>query len=319
MLPRVTRTMSSATPDPDVNSLADIQDCTDQLTRVEDKVLQSILFRLEQEFDLRKRNRDRAPCDRVFGVYTRFIYERYADAGMASRAALFSASTLIPAVLDLEARKGCEFHKGGLFYDTALAFLISGDEARFEYYLAMADEEDYLTHAVEGKARERGMHNRKLGTLTSQTIQASVFFAVQVANGSTLSAVCPVATLLGGPLTGAKVDTWRANLDVFHHAELFRTLNEFRVFCGDDVAYYTRVRDNPYVMLRLGKVHAFLRAVAPFRDGLLVACECMHCWYWLADTCRDQNIKFPTLPERSVAPVGMVRGYGWLCQGRNRP
>jgi transposase len=36
----------------------------------------------------------------------------------------------------------------------------------------------------------------------------------------------------------------------------------------------------------------FLRAVAPFRDGLLVACECMHCWYWLADTCRDQNIAF---------------------------
>jgi transposase len=37
---------------------------------------------------------------------------------------------------------------------------------------------------------------------------------------------------------------------------------------------------------------SFLRAVAPFRDGLLVACECMHCWYWLADTCRDQNIPF---------------------------
>ena len=37
---------------------------------------------------------------------------------------------------------------------------------------------------------------------------------------------------------------------------------------------------------------AFLRAVAPFRDGLLVACECMHCWYWLADTCRDQHIAF---------------------------
>jgi transposase len=36
----------------------------------------------------------------------------------------------------------------------------------------------------------------------------------------------------------------------------------------------------------------FLRAVAPFRDGLLVACECMHCWYWLADTCRDQGIAF---------------------------
>src|SRR5262245_25339225 len=37
---------------------------------------------------------------------------------------------------------------------------------------------------------------------------------------------------------------------------------------------------------------AFLAAVAPFRDGLLVACECLHCWYWLADTCRDQAIAF---------------------------
>ncbi|HEX7200925.1 MAG TPA: IS110 family transposase, partial [Dongiaceae bacterium] len=37
---------------------------------------------------------------------------------------------------------------------------------------------------------------------------------------------------------------------------------------------------------------AFLRAIAPFREGLLVACECMHCWYWLADTCREHNIAF---------------------------
>ena len=36
----------------------------------------------------------------------------------------------------------------------------------------------------------------------------------------------------------------------------------------------------------------FLRAVQPFRDGLLVACECVHCWYWLADTCRDHHIPF---------------------------
>src|SRR5262249_5120242 len=36
----------------------------------------------------------------------------------------------------------------------------------------------------------------------------------------------------------------------------------------------------------------FLRAVAPFRDGLLVACECVHCWYWLADTCRAHGIAF---------------------------
>ena len=36
----------------------------------------------------------------------------------------------------------------------------------------------------------------------------------------------------------------------------------------------------------------FLKAVAPFRDGLPVGCECMHCWYWLADTCRDEDIAF---------------------------
>jgi transposase len=40
------------------------------------------------------------------------------------------------------------------------------------------------------------------------------------------------------------------------------------------------------------KPETFLRAVAPFRPGLLVACECMHCWYWLADTCRDHDIPF---------------------------
>jgi transposase len=36
----------------------------------------------------------------------------------------------------------------------------------------------------------------------------------------------------------------------------------------------------------------FLKAVQPFRDGLVVGCECMPCWYWLADTCRDEGIPF---------------------------
>jgi transposase len=36
----------------------------------------------------------------------------------------------------------------------------------------------------------------------------------------------------------------------------------------------------------------FLRAVEPFRDGLVVGCACMPCWYWLADTCRDAKIAF---------------------------
>jgi transposase len=37
---------------------------------------------------------------------------------------------------------------------------------------------------------------------------------------------------------------------------------------------------------------AFLRAVASFRDGLVVACECMFAWYWLADLCEQQQIPF---------------------------
>jgi hypothetical protein len=35
----------------------------------------------------------------------------------------------------------------------------------------------------------------------------------------------------------------------------------------------------------------FLRSVPPFRDGLVVGCECVHCWYWLADTCHDEGIR----------------------------
>jgi transposase len=37
---------------------------------------------------------------------------------------------------------------------------------------------------------------------------------------------------------------------------------------------------------------AFLEAIAPFRQGLVVACECLFCWYWLADLCAQENIAF---------------------------
>lgn len=36
----------------------------------------------------------------------------------------------------------------------------------------------------------------------------------------------------------------------------------------------------------------FLQALKPFRPSILVGCECMHTWYWLADTCRDEHIPF---------------------------
>jgi transposase len=36
----------------------------------------------------------------------------------------------------------------------------------------------------------------------------------------------------------------------------------------------------------------FLEAVKPFRKNLVVGCECMFAWYWLADLCEDQTIAF---------------------------
>src|SRR5919205_4526313 len=36
----------------------------------------------------------------------------------------------------------------------------------------------------------------------------------------------------------------------------------------------------------------FLKAVAPYRDGLVVAVECIFTWYWLADLCSQQGIAF---------------------------
>jgi transposase len=37
---------------------------------------------------------------------------------------------------------------------------------------------------------------------------------------------------------------------------------------------------------------AFLAAVAPFRDDLIVGVECMFGWYWLADRCEKEKIPF---------------------------
>ncbi len=36
----------------------------------------------------------------------------------------------------------------------------------------------------------------------------------------------------------------------------------------------------------------FLQAVEPYRDDLVVATECIFCWYWLADLCAREGITF---------------------------
>jgi hypothetical protein len=36
----------------------------------------------------------------------------------------------------------------------------------------------------------------------------------------------------------------------------------------------------------------FLKAITPYREGLIVAVECIFTWYWLADLCAQEGIPF---------------------------
>jgi transposase len=37
---------------------------------------------------------------------------------------------------------------------------------------------------------------------------------------------------------------------------------------------------------------AFLKAIAPFREDIVVAVECIFTWYWIADLCHNEGIPF---------------------------
>ena len=52
--------------------------------------------------------------------------------------------------------------------------------------------------------------------------------------------------------------------------------------------------DGHIVLHRDLPTHAesFLEAVAPYREDLVVAAECMFAWYWIADLCRAEGIEF---------------------------
>ena len=74
---------------------------------------------------------------------------------------------------------------------------------------------------------------------------------------------------------------------------------QHRFYCGVDLHARTLslcVLDAKGSIVRQQTItagpHAFLQAVAPFRDGLAVACECMFAWYWLADLCEQEKIPF---------------------------
>ena len=88
------------------------------------------------------------------------------------------------------------------------------------------------------------------------------------------------------------------------HAHRKETMMRFyqqqhRFYCGVDLharTMYLCILDQAGKTL-LHKDYAadarvFLDAVAPYRDGLVVAVECMFAWYWLADLCHEHSIPF---------------------------
>jgi hypothetical protein len=40
------------------------------------------------------------------------------------------------------------------------------------------------------------------------------------------------------------------------------------------------------------KPEAFLEAIEPFREDVVVGVECIFTWYWLADLCAEHDIPF---------------------------
>jgi transposase len=75
--------------------------------------------------------------------------------------------------------------------------------------------------------------------------------------------------------------------------------NQHQFYCGIDLharsMYVCMVSSDGDILLHRNMKaapEAFLQAVVPYRDGLVVAVECMVTWYWLADLCAAQGIPF---------------------------
>jgi len=74
---------------------------------------------------------------------------------------------------------------------------------------------------------------------------------------------------------------------------------QHRFYCGVDLharSMFTHVLDHKgktvFEQDLPANPDAFLRAIKPYRKDLVVGCECMFAWYWLADLCDDEGIPF---------------------------
>jgi transposase len=74
---------------------------------------------------------------------------------------------------------------------------------------------------------------------------------------------------------------------------------QHRYYCGIDLharSMYVCILDSAGTIVVHKDVRAepepFLRLIAPYRNDLAVAVECMFTWYWLADLCAREGIRF---------------------------
>jgi transposase len=75
--------------------------------------------------------------------------------------------------------------------------------------------------------------------------------------------------------------------------------NQHPLYCGIDLharTMYVCIMNHTGEILVHRNMQAgpdpFLKAIAPYRDHLVVAVECMFTWYWLADLCAQEGIAF---------------------------
>lgn len=74
---------------------------------------------------------------------------------------------------------------------------------------------------------------------------------------------------------------------------------QHRFYCGVDLhadAMYVCILDATGEVVEHRNIptlpKAFLRLIKPYRSDIVVGCECMFTWYWLADLCAEEGIDF---------------------------
>ena len=74
-------------------------------------------------------------------------------------------------------------------------------------------------------------------------------------------------------------------------------IKQHKHYCGIDLhasSMYLCIIDSKGNVLLHKKIKtdpkAFLKAIAPYRDDLVVGVECVFMWYWIADLCSDTDM-----------------------------